>query len=192
MSDFTKCITKTLRYEGVSSSSEGYVDHPNDRGGATKYGISYSFVKDTGNVEFFDMNGDLKIDKRDIQLLTFEKAVEAYKKYFWDVFDLDDIEENEKAFLVFDAAVNHGIKGAAKLVQRALNVCGCSLKVDGIYGPKTKKALQDCAVEDFIAAFQSKRTSLYQAIVANNPSQKVFLNGWLNRVKWTYQDIAYV
>ena len=192
MSDFTKCITKTLRYEGVSSSSDGYVDHPNDRGGATKYGISYSFVKDTGNVEFFDMNGDLKIDKRDIQLLTFEKAVEAYKKYFWDVFDLDDIEENEKAFLVFDAAVNHGIKGAAKLVQRALNVCGCSLKVDGIYGPKTKKALQDCAVEDFIAAFQSKRTSLYQAIVANNPSQKVFLNGWLNRVKWTYQDIAYV
>ena len=192
MSDFTKCITKTLRYEGVSSSSEGYVDHPNDRGGATKYGISYSFVKDTGNVEFFDMNGDLKIDKRDIQLLTFEKAVEAYKKYFWDVFELDDIEENEKAFLVFDAAVNHGIKGAAKLVQRALNVCGCSLKVDGIYGPKTKKALQDCAVEDFIAAFQSKRTSLYQAIVANNPSQKVFLNGWLNRVKWTYQDIAYV
>ena len=43
MSDFTKCITKTLRYEGVSSSSEGYVDHPNDRGGATKYGISYAF-----------------------------------------------------------------------------------------------------------------------------------------------------
>lgn len=192
MSDFTKCITKTLRYEGVSSSSDGYVDHPNDRGGATKYGISYAFVKDTGDIEFFDMNGDLKIDKRDIQLLTFDKAVETYKKYFWDVFELDDIEENEKAFLVFDAAVNHGIKGAAKLVQRALNVCGCSLKVDGIYGPKTKKALQDCAVEDFIAAFQSKRTSLYQAIVANNPSQKVFLNGWLNRVKWTYQDIAYV
>ena len=192
MSDFTKCITKTLRYEGVSSSSEGYVDHPNDRGGATKYGISYAFVKDTGDIEFFDMNGDLKIDKRDIQLLTFDKAVETYKKYFWDVFDLDEVEENEKAFLIFDAAVNHGIKGVTKLLQRSLNECGYSLKVDGIYGPKTKAALQDCGVEDFIAAFQSKRTSLYQAIVANNPSQKVFLNGWLNRVKWTYQDIAYV
>lgn len=192
MSDFTKCITKTLRYEGVSSSSDGYVDHPNDRGGATKYGISYAFVKDTGDIEFFDMNGDLKIDKRDIQLLTFDKAVETYKKYFWDVFDLDEVEENEKAFLIFDAAVNHGIKGATKLVQRSLNECGYSLKVDGIYGPKTKVALQECGVEDFIAAFQSKRTSLYQAIVANNPSQKVFLNGWLNRVKWTYQDIAYV
>ena len=74
MSDFEKCITKTLRYEGVSSSSEGYVDHPNDKGGATKFGISYSFVKDTGNIDFFDMNGDMVLDKRDIQQLTFEKA----------------------------------------------------------------------------------------------------------------------
>ena len=192
MSDFEKCITKTLRYEGVSSSSEGYVDHPNDRGGATKYGISYSFVKDTGDIEFFDMNGDLKIDKRDIQLLTFEKAVEAYKKYFWDVFDLDNIVNNKKAFLIFDAAVNHGIKGATKLLQRTLNVCGFDLKVDGIYGPKTKRALQECDTEEFVAAFQQKRTSLYQTIVNNNPSQNVFLKGWLNRIDWTNRDIAYV
>ena len=192
MSDFEKCITKTLRYEGVSSSSEGYVDHPNDKGGATKYGISYSFVKDTGDIDFFDMNGDLKIDKRDIQLLTFEKAVETYKKYFWDVFDLDNIVDNKKAFLIFDAAVNHGIKGATKLLQRTLNVCGFELKVDGIYGSKTKRALQECDTEEFVAAFQQKRTSLYQTIVNNNPSQNVFLKGWLNRIDWTNRDIAYV
>ena len=192
MSDFTKCITKTLRYEGVSSSSDGYVDHPNDRGGATKYGISYAFVKDTGDVEFFDMNGDMKIDKRDIQQLTFEKAIEAYKKYFWDVLDLDEINDNKKAFLVFDAAVNHGVAGATKLLQRALNECGYQLKVDGIFGPKTKAALQKVEVEDFISAFQEKRTALYKAIVKNNPSQKVFLNGWMNRIKWTTRDLAYV
>lgn len=192
MSDFEKCITKTLRYEGVSSSSEGYVDHPNDKGGATKFGISYSFVKDTGNIDFFDMNGDMVLDKRDIQQLTFEKAVEAYKKYFWDVFELDDIVDNKKAFLVFDAAVNHGIKGATKLLQRALNVCGFELKVDGIYGAKTKRALQECDAEEFVVSFQQKRTSLYQAIVNNNPSQNVFLRGWLNRIDWTNRDIAYV
>ncbi len=192
MSDFTKCITKTLRYEGVSSSSEGYVDHPNDRGGATKYGISYAFVKDTGDIEFFDMNGDLKIDKRDIQLLTFDKAVETYKKYFWDVFDLDEVEENDKAFLIFDAAVNHGVKGAAKLTQRALNECGFGLVVDGVCGRKTKQALQVCPKDEFIKAFQDKRTSLYKTIVDKNPSQKVFLTGWLNRISWTNKDLAYV
>jgi lysozyme family protein len=192
MSDFEKCITKTLRYEGVSSSSEGYVDHPNDKGGATKYGISYAFVKDTGDIDFFDMNDDNIIDKRDIQQLTFDKAVEAYKKYFWDVFSLDDIEENDKAFLVFDAAVNHGVKGAAKLTQRALNACGFSLVVDGIYGRKTKAALQECSKDDFVRAFQEKRTALYKAIVNKNPSQEVFLAGWLNRVSWTSRDLEYV
>lgn len=192
MSDFEKCITKTLRYEGVSSSSEGYVDHPNDRGGATKYGISCAFVKDTGDVDFFDMNGDLKIDKRDIQLLTFDKAVETYKKYFWDVFSLDEVEENEKAFLIFDAAVNHGVKGAAKLTQRALNECGYNLVVDGICGRKTKQALLVCPKDKFIKAFQDKRTSLYKAIVDKNPSQQVFLKGWLNRISWTTEDLAYV
>lgn len=192
MSDFGKCIVKTLRYEGVSSSSEGYVDHPNDRGGATKFGISYSFVKDTGDVEFFDMNGDYQIDKRDIQLLTFDKAVEAYKRYFWDVFSLDEIEDNEKAFLVFDAAVNHGIKGSTKLTQKALNDCGFSLVVDGVYGRKTKAALQACSKTEFINAFQEKRIALYKAIVDKNPSQSVFLTGWLNRVSWTSRDLAYV
>ena len=64
MSNFEKCITKTLRYEGVSSSSEGYVDHPNDRGGATKYGISCAFVKDTGDVDFFDMNGKSEEERK--------------------------------------------------------------------------------------------------------------------------------
>ena len=192
MSDFTKCITKTLQYEGVSSTSTGYVDHPNDRGGATKYGISTTFIKDTGDIDFFDMHTDLVLDKRDIQQLTFDKAVEAYKKYFWDVFNLDDIQDNKKAFLIFDAAVNHGISGATKLVQRALNSCGCSVSVDGIYGPKTKAALEQCAVEDFIKAFQEKRTALYEAIVKNNPSQKVFLKGWLNRIAWTNRDLAYV
>ena len=192
MADFSKCIIKTLQYEGVSSSSSGYVDHPNDKGGATKYGISYAFVKDTGDIELFDTNDDYIIDKRDIINLTFEQAVEAYKKYFWDIFDLDSIEDNKKAFLVFDASVNHGIKGATKLIQKTLNYCGYSLAVDGIYGKKTKSALNECNSDEFIRNFQEKRTSLYEAIVRKNPTQKVFLAGWLKRVSLTNEDLAYV
>ena len=29
----------------------------------------------------------------DIKNLTFEKVVDIYKKYFWDVFDLDELDD---------------------------------------------------------------------------------------------------
>lgn len=192
MSDFSKCITKTLQYEGVSSTSTGYVDHPLDKGGATNFGISLSFVKDTGDIETFDTNGDMILDKTDIKNMTFEQAVKAYKKYFWDYYDLDSIEDNKKCFLIFDSAVNHGLKGATRLVQKTLSELGYPIKVDGIYGPKTKSALIECPVDDFIRVFQEKRTALYNAIVKNNPKQKVFLKGWLNRIDQTTKDLQYV
>lgn len=192
MSDFTKCITHTLRYEGVSENSPGLVDHPSDRGGITKYGISYEFVKNTGNTNLFDMNFDGKLTKEDIRNLTFDAALEAYKLYFWDYYFLDDIEDNRKAFLIFDASVNHGYKTATKLIQRALNSSGYQLSIDGIWGPKTKASLVDCPVEDFIKNFQEKRRALYKAIVKNNPSQNVFLKGWLRRVDMTDRDLNYV
>ena len=62
-----------------------------------------------------------------------------------------------------------------------------------VVAPKdAKTALQECAVEDFVSAFQEKRIALYKAIVQNNPSQQVFLKGWLNRVDSTSKDLAYV
>ena len=192
MSDFSKIITHTLEYEGVSSKSTGYVDHPLDKGGATKFGISLSFVVDTNDLESFDTNNDFILNKEDIKNLTFEQAVLAYKKYFWDYYNLDEVEDNKKCFLIFDSAVNHGHKGATKLIQKTLNELGYSLTVDGIYGPKSKAALIDSPVSEFISVFQEKRAALYKAIVKNNPSQNVFLKGWLNRINNINKDIAYV
>ena len=135
---------------------------------------------------------DFILNKEDIKNLTFEQAVLAYKKYFWDYYDLDEVEDNKKCFLIFDSAVNHGHKGATKLIQKTLNELGYSLAVDGRYGPKSKAALIDSQVSEFISVFQEKRAALYKAIVKNNPSQNVFLKGWLNRINNVNKDIAYV
>ena len=143
-------------------------------------------------MQTFDVDEDGRITVDDIKLLPFETAIAGYKRYFWDYFDLDEVEDNRKAFLFFDSAVNHGYAGATKLVQKALNEIGYKLVVDGKYGPKTKDALNSANGDEFIEHFQQKRTALYKAIVKNNPSQAVFLKGWLNRIRWTTEDLAYV
>ena len=95
--------------------------------------------------------------------------------------------------LHFDAAVNHGLGGAAKLLQRTLSKSrGVPLAIDGAIGPKTKRVLYAAMMDmeanaqyrrAFCSTYLSYREQLFRAIVSNNPSQKVFLRGWLNRLE---------
>ena len=84
-----------------------------------------------------------------------------------------------------DITVNHGGGGMARIVQRACNVFGAGLSVDGKYGPKTKAALWDLASKNpknITEKLCWSREDYYNRIVANNPTQKVFLKGWMNRL----------
>ena len=75
---------------------------------------------------------------------------------------------------------------AAKFVQKACRDFGEAVEVDGIIGPKTKAAvLTACAKYGpyvFLTYLVEIRRDFYYAIVEKDPSQKVFLKGWLNRV----------
>lgn len=97
-------------------------------------------------------------------------------------FDLDDEPSDAIALLIFDSAVNHGIGGAASLVQKTLDEMGYKLDIDGKIGPKTLAALHDANPDKFVSTFLSVRERYYRRIVQNNPSQNRFLRGWLNRI----------
>jgi lysozyme family protein len=62
MSDFNQAVKVILQHEG------GYVDNPNDPGGATNYGISLRFLAD--HPESGDFNGDGEVDAEDIANMT--------------------------------------------------------------------------------------------------------------------------
>ena len=176
MANFNKCIPIILKHEG------GLVDHPNDTGGITNFGICLRFAQDTKDLELFDVNGDGKIDREDIKLLTKERASAGFKKYFWDKFRLDDEPSDKKALVIFDIAVNHGMGGATTMSQRALVDMGFNVKVDGLIGPITRSTIGLADETEFVDKLLKQREAYYLRIVANNPSQQVFLKGWMNRI----------
>ena len=176
MATYSYAIPYTLDFEG------GLSDDPFDRGGITKYGVSLVFAKGTKNLKLFDKDGDGDIDRNDIKELSIDDAKEAFKLYFWDPVDLDDITSEKKAFVIFDSNVNHGLGNSIPMLQRTCVKLGMNISIDGIFGPNTKNAFELADEDLFCDEFLDVRKNFYYKIVQRNPSQKKFLKGWLNRI----------
>lgn len=133
-----------------------------DTGGWTKFGIAYNY-----NKQHFSSLDDFK-------KMTFDKAAEITYNNYYKPLQLDLVNRESQAML-FDMAFNMGTKKAIVLAQRALG-----LEDDGVIGVKTKVALPNLSKEKLY----EERIKFYNTIVKNNPTQKKFLKGWLNRAKY--------
>ena len=183
MNRFDECVNVVVGFEG------GFSDHPQDSGGKTKYGITASTLESAKAKGWVPSNITIKNIKLD-------HAKTIYKKGYWDAIQADSLP-HPLDLILFDSAVNHGPNAAVKLLQKSLNTLlpYTELKVDGIIGPLTLRAVRD--YEGFQDAPGShnksnirylcidvliNRIELYLSIVLNNKSQEKFLKGWLNRV----------
>jgi lysozyme family protein len=95
----------------------------------------------------------------------------------------------------FDSAVNHGIGGAGKLLQKTLNdINPYEIDVDGAVGPITlqayETALTRVSIEDIVRLYLQKRKDFYEAIVRSRPAQRKFFKGWMNRLRWLKGEIG--
>jgi len=86
--------------------------------------------------------------------------------------------------LLFETAVNTGVKTAIKLAQRVLG-----LKSDGILGSKTLQTLNQTNGKEFIRDFTLARIAFYTNLANKNPRKyAIYLRGWINRafevLKW--------
>ena len=126
----------------------------------------------------------LPITRQAIYDLTRDQAASLFRWQFWDKLKLGLIPLRP-AVVLYDAAVNSGPAQSVKLAQRGYNRCvayGQPLVVDGIMGPATRAAMQLADTDKALTAMLDAREKFFQTIVANNPSQQVFLRGWINRV----------
>lgn len=170
---FLKAIPYILEHEG------GYNDIKEDKGGATKYGISLRFLKGVG----LDINKDNKVDNLDIKALDTQTATEIYFDNFWR--SVYDKMPERTAIKVFDMAVNMGSTQAHIILQRAVNnVSHAGISVDGLIGNKTITEIQSLNEPALLISICKEQGDFYKAIVTKNPSQKKFLKGWSFRANW--------
>lgn len=156
---FINAVTFVLDKEGGLTPDGGYVDDPQDRGGETKFGISQR-----------------AFPHENIADLTIDDAVALYYAHYWLVASCNDLPD-PLSLAVFDAAVQHGVRAAIKMLQEVVGVVA-----DGIYGPKTHKAVYAKDDEYLLAAYHLRRSRFYARIVKKNPSQSRFIEGWHNRL----------
>lgn len=164
---FESAVEHVFKHEG------GFINHPHDAGGATNYGISLRFLR--------GIRPGATID--DIRRLTRKEAAGIYHDHFWIKARAHEMHRpvGEK---IFDIAVNAGIPRAHRILQEALNSLGAKLSVDGIAGPITLRSLSAFSPQDVVNACCDKQEQFYRGIVSRNPSQLVFLKGWLRRSKY--------
>jgi len=113
------------------------------------------------------------IDKK--QKPPFELVESFYYDNFYKPFK--EVKDEKVKSLLFETAVNLGVRQTVKLAQKVLGV-----RVDGVLGPKTLEALNSTNPEDFIKDFTLARIAFYTALANKNPKKYgLYLRGWINR-----------
>lgn len=164
MSDFKKAIAFTLKWEG------GYSDIADDRGKITYAGITQINHPEW---EGWPILKTLNPKQGKIYPKLNNLVHKFYRTKYWG--RIEEICNDVVAAFVFDYKVNSGNR-AIKALQRIVGADD-----DGILGADTINKTNNYN-GNLIAALLQSRRQFYYDIVHNNPSQKQFLNGWLNRI----------
>ena len=167
MADVRKLAPFILKWEG------GFVNDPDDLGGATNMGVTIGAWKSCG----YDKDGDGDIDVDDLHLLTHEDVVNrVLKPHYWDRWKADEIKSQSVANILVDwvwASGTHGIK----IPQRLLGVT-----VDGIVGPKTIAAVNAKNPRELFDMIKIARFDFIEDICHQRPTNNKFKRGWMNRI----------
>lgn len=146
----------------------GYCNRKADKGGPTNKGVTLTTYRSV-----FGQNKTIE----DLKRITDAEWEYIFKKFYWDKCKADYIQDKSVAFILVDWGYNSGVKTAVTHLQRIVKTTA-----DGIMGKQTLQAVNTRSPLPLFGALKQDRIAFYRAIVAKNPSQKVFLKGWLNRV----------
>lgn len=151
--NFDQAFDRLIRHEG------GFVDHPADPGGATKWGVTQRVARDHG------YTGDMRE-------LPIDEAKRIARAAYWDAVRADSLPPRVR-YVVFDGAYHSGVRQSARWLQRALGVAE-----DGIIGPVTIAAARAADEHALMNRVLAQRLRFLTAL-GNWPS---FSRGWARRI----------
>ncbi len=171
----TELIDEVIEREG------NYVNHPADRGGATRWGVTEAVARAHG------YRGDMRAFPKD-------EAARIYERIYWlrPGFDRIALRAPNVAAELFDTGVNMGPAIAVAFLQRALNALnrGGSDYPDIVPGPRIDDATVT-ALTSFldkrkphgegvlVKALEALQGERYLDLAERRPANEAFLYGWL-------------
>ena len=165
MADIHMITPFILKWEG------GYVHHNNDKGGATNKGVTYktweSYCNKVGKTASLTT----------LRNMSNKEWLEIFREHSWEPWCADKIVSQRVANICADWSWMSGRK-VIKRVQKLVGV-----KDDGIVGPKTLAAINGHSEDALFGQIKELRKKFYENIVRKDPTQQIFLKGWLNRLE---------
>lgn len=150
---FDDAFDKLLGHEG------GFVDHPADPGGATRWGVTERVARAHGYA------GDM----RDFPAVA---ARHIYRRQYWEAIRADELPPALR-YAVFDGAVNSGNAQSVKWLQRAIGVAD-----DGRVGPETIMQARAAPPDAVLRRMLAQRLKFMTDLQAWSS----FGRGWARRV----------
>ncbi|WP_374421994.1 holin-associated N-acetylmuramidase [Paracoccus sp. (in: a-proteobacteria)] len=165
----------------------GYVNDPDDPGGATNFGVTLATLQRLG----IDKTGDGRVDIRDVRALTRADAERIFVTHYFRKPRLAELPASVQAS-VFDMYVNAGAN-AVKILQQLVTRMGFAATADGMIGPRTILAARqaDAAAQGYLAdAYGIARRNYYYALADGRPASRKYARsqsggkgGWITRAE---------
>ena len=117
--------------EDIVAREGGFVNDPDDPGGATNFGVTLGTMRALRR----DIDHDGDVDTSDVRGLTRSQAVEIFIRHYFERPGIGQLPTEVQPAL-FDMYVNAGAN-AVKVLQRMLSRKGFACTPDGDIGPQT-------------------------------------------------------
>lgn len=173
--------------EHIVAREGGFVNDPDDPGGATKHGVTIHTMRALGQ----DLDDDGDVDVADVRRVTPEMATDLFLEHYYRGPRIHLLPEALQAS-VFDMQVNAG-SNAVRILQRLLRDMGLDIAVDGSIGPQTARAAHAAigdAPDHLADAYGIARRNYYYRIGDRRPASRKYARrrdggkgGWIVRAE---------